>query len=99
LSDITQIFLENFVPKPTKPNYSDDEEVLLKIPTTTMYGSTENIVTQFKDIRFINHLKQSCKCAGGHLEKAQIDRLITLTKTVDQLLFSKIYAMEINNNK
>ena len=99
LSDITQIFLENFVPKPTKPNYSDDEEVLLKIPTTTMYGSTENIVTQFKDIRFINHLKQRRKCAGGHLEKAQIDRLITLTKTVDQLLFSKIYAMEINNNK
>jgi hypothetical protein len=95
VSNITRIFLENFVPKPI----SYVGEALHPTPTPIIYGAIEKVVEQFTDLGFNDYLKQMRSTATGHLEKAQIDRLIVLRRKVDIELFSKTYATEMNRNQ
>lgn len=92
---ITRTFLKYYVPR-------KDESILLTIPhtipTESQYELIEDVITNLKTLEVGQELRRKSRTAATHLEKFQIERLLTLINSVDTQLFNSVYVSKMNRS-
>ena len=96
LTSITNTFLKYHVPRKEAAILHNMPHT---IPNKPVYALIEEVVTNFKSRGVRDGLKGKMKTAATHLEKFQIERLLTLIESVDVQLFNDVYVSEMNRSR